>query len=301
MKRNLFLIIVILLLCPIIVNASTNTIERDKDNLRIPDKIKYKSNMYDNIMTTPSVDASEKIYDFANLFTDSEELELYQEVSTFISNTNLDLVIVTISDNTKYNLGSYDNLAMIYADDFYDYNDFDYNGVLYLIDMETRVFYISTSGTALLYYDSDRIEDTLSSIDNSMYNGNYKESITIMIANLKRYYDLGYSANSNYTISKGMVVRKTPYLLFILVGLIVSLITTFSLAKRNKKVKLAVDSDTYLAKNGIKITRRQDNYLRSDTVSHYSPISSDSGGSSGGSSFHSGSSGMSHGGGGHHF
>lgn len=294
-KKYLIFIIIISLIIPNIVKASTNTYERTNENLRLPDKVEYKTSMYDNIINTPSIDSSEKIYDFADIFTEKEEQELYNETKSFIDNTTLDLAIVTIDYNPKESTKEY-------ADDFYDYNDFNLNGLVYVIDMYNREFYISTSGIALLYYDNIRIENTLTSMDNSMYNARYKESATIMINHLSSYYEQGYSSNSNkYTIDNGVVVYKTPYLILIIISLVVATITTLILAKRNKPVKLSKDSNLYLSKNNIKITNTQTNYINSHTTSVYIPPSNSSGGSSSGGGFRTGSSGISHGGGGHRF
>ena len=75
MKKYIKLLIVLFLTIFIsfnTVNASTNTKERTEDNYLISDKITVtESNKY-NILQTPAVDASEKVYDFADLFTDSE-------------------------------------------------------------------------------------------------------------------------------------------------------------------------------------------------------------------------------------
>lgn len=299
MKKKLILftlLISIFTIDPYIVDASTNTFERTDSNLRIPDKVKYNSDMYNNIISTPSVDASEKVYDFADLFSEEEELNIYNEVLTFIDATELDLAIVTINYNPKTS-------TLVYADDFYDYNDFNINGIVYVIDMDNREFYISTSGTAILYYDDYRIESTLTGMDNSMYNGNYKESIDIMINKLSSYQQSGYSSNTEtYTLDNGKVVQKTPYLTLLIISLIVAIIITIILIKRNKPVKLAKESSRYLAKNGIKITNSQRNFINSHTTSHYSPRTESSGGhSSSGGGIHSGSSGISHGGGGHKF
>lgn len=301
MKNNLiFLIlpIIIFIINPYSVNASTNTFERTSDNLRVPDKINYKSSMYNNVITTPAIDASEKVYDFADLFTDSEEQEIYEEVINFITETSLDLAIVTTNSNIK-------NSTMEYADDFYDYNDFQIDGLVYVIDMQNREFYISTVGTAILYYDDYRIEEALSSMDNAMHSGNYKNSVDILVSKLTTYYNLGYSTTNNkYTISNGKVVYKTPYSTFIILSLIVSIILTVILVKRNKPVKLSQESSMYLVKDGIKITNTSINLINSSPV-HRWRRSNESGpgfgNGGGGSSHHTSSSGMSHGGGGHKF
>ena len=136
MKKRLFLLLVIILSVFWIkdVNASTKTFERTNEDLRVPDYINVTEENKSNILLTPSVDAKEKVYDFADLFDDQEEKDLYDQINKFIKNTNMDLAVVTISYNNKHNAG-------VYSDDFYDYNDFgigdDNSGLLFLIDMDT--------------------------------------------------------------------------------------------------------------------------------------------------------------------
>lgn len=296
-KLKLFIILIISLLIPLTTYASTNTCTRDKNNLNIPNKIDYNSNMDDNILSTPCVNATEKVYDFAELLTQEEENMLYEEITEFINNKSLDLAVVTINNNPK---GSVEK----YADDFFDYNDFSMDGLVFLIDMSTREFYISTAGKAMLYYDDYRIERLLDAAFTNMHNENYQEAIISFINEAKYYYDDGI-VNTQYTITKdGKIVRKTPWIIFIIISLIPTIIITLQLALRNKKVSLATNADNYLGTNKINITKSEDKLIDSHTSSIYIPpveSSSNGGGHSSGGSFHSGSSGMSHGGGGRHF
>lgn len=136
MKKVIFsLIFSLSILMNSVVYGSVKTYERTVDNLGISDDIEQTRTVINAALKTPKVDASEKIYDFADLFEDYEEELLYDSVMDFILEHNMDMVIVTIDDNNKY-------AAMKYADDFYDYNDFgigsDHTGVLFLIDMDTR-------------------------------------------------------------------------------------------------------------------------------------------------------------------
>ena len=296
MRRVKYIFILVLLFLPTIVLASTNTYPRTKDDLRVPDKVRYEDYMYDSVIETPSVDASEKVYDFADLFTAEEEEEMVSSINSFIEKTSLDLAVVTINDNTKTS-------TMAYADDFYDYNDFKENGLVYVIDMKNREFYISTSGEAILYYDSYRIESMLSSLDNSMINGEYNDSVDILIDKLTSYYDAGYSIlEDDYEIVDGKIVRKTPYFSFIVISCIVSGIVILVLCLKNRPVKPLKNSDMYINKEKTNITNSKDIFLNTRTERVYSPISdNDSSGGGSSSGTHTSSSGNSHGGGGHHF
>ena len=63
------------------------------------------------ILNTPSVDETKKVYDFADLIDNNGEAYLYNKVIKFINAYNVDLVLVTIDDNWT--------TARKYADNFY--------------------------------------------------------------------------------------------------------------------------------------------------------------------------------------
>ena len=71
MKKIVLSLIIFLL--PIVSFASTNTYPRTEDDLRINSWITVTEENKDNILNTPSVNEEEKIYDFADLYTDEEE------------------------------------------------------------------------------------------------------------------------------------------------------------------------------------------------------------------------------------
>lgn len=293
--KKLFVLFISFFLLVLPVYASTNTYSRTTTDLKVPKKIKYKSSMEHNVLLTPSVNANEKIYDFAELLTEEEEKQLYDKVKEFIANTNLDLAIVTINSNVK-------DSTQEYADDFYDYNDFSIDGLAFVIDMQNRIFYISTAGKAMLYYDDYRIEYILSALDQEMYNHEYFNACNTLISQLTEYYDSGFSDNADkYVIVGTQIYRKTPYLLLSIIAVVSATIGTLILALHNKKVKLASNSNDYFDNKAFEITKDTKELISSNTSRIYIPPTDSGGGGSSGGGFHSGSSGASHGGGGHRF
>lgn len=293
--KKLFVLFISFFLLVLPVYASTNTYSRTTTDLKVPKKIKYKSSMEHNVLLTPSVNANEKIYDFAELLTEEEEKQLYDKVKEFIANTNLDLAIVTINSNVK-------DSTQEYADDFYDYNNFSIDGLAFVIDMQNRIFYISTAGKAMLYYDDYRIEYILSALDQEMYNHEYFNACNTLISQLTEYYDSGFSDNADkYVIVGTQIYRKTPYLLLSIIAVVSATIGTLILALRNKKVKLAINSNDYFDNKAFEITKDTKELISSNTSRVYIPPTDSGGGGSSGGGFHSGSSGASHGGGGHRF
>lgn len=293
--KKIFVLFISLFLLVLPVYASTNTYSRTTTDLKVPKKIKYKSSMEHNVLLTPSVNANEKIYDFAELLTEEEEKQLYDKVKEFIANTNLDLAIVTINTNVK-------DSTQDYADDFYDYNDFSIDGLAFVIDMQNRIFYISTAGKAMLYYDDYRIEYILSALDQEMYNHEYFNACNTLISQLTEYYNHGFSDNADkYVVIGTQIYRKTPYLLLSIIAVVSATIGTLILALRNKKIKLATNSNDYFDNKSFEITKDTKEFISSNTSRVYIPPADSGGGGSSGGGFHSGSSGASHGGGGHRF
>ena len=297
----LLLIVILFSFCIVPVSASTNTFSRTEDNLLVSSDITVTSQNIDNILNTPAVDASEKVYDFAELLTLSEEEKLYHQVEQFMDSANLDLAIVTISENNKLN-------AREYADDFYDYNGFgtdsEHSGVLFLVDMDTREIYMSTTGKAISLYSDYRIDMTLDAISQEFSNQNYYQGITKFVTILKNYDTIGLPSNkdSKYAIGDdGEVYREFPWLIVLGVPFAITAIVIGVMIHKNKLVRAATSSREYLDKDSLKINTISDRLIFTNTVAVPRSTGSSGSSSGGGSSRHSGSSGRSHGGGGHRF
>ena len=273
-----------------LVSASTNTNTRTEDNYLINDWIEVTDSNRGNILNTPSVNADEKIYDFADLYTDSEEKDLYNEVNSYIQSYNMDLVIVTINRNNK-------SSPQEYADDFYDYNDFgissNRDGILFLIDMQNREIYMSTTGTAIEMYNDYRINEALDSVYTYMSDEDYYEGTSNYIDIIKDYAASGYPNNSTIS-NKG---DRPSIVTTMIVSLIITIIIMGILISKNKMVRKATTAEEYLNKESVNIKNISDILVSSNTTKQKIEHNT----SSGGSSTHHSSSGGSHGGGGHRF
>ncbi len=258
--------------------------------------------------TTPQVDETEKIYDFAELLTSQEEAELYDEIQEFITLYQMDMVIVTIDDNPK-------SSARDYADDFYDYNDFGigdtYDGLLMLIDMDNREVWISTTGNAILMYNDTRIDNILDYVQPNLSVADYMEASEDFIYYSSQYAKKGYpSGNRDYMINENGEYVKKPNVSFSSVsdilgflgkiGIIPIIITIIIISigcSTHKSVRKATSAKNYLKQDSFHLAQKQDLFLHTHTTKTY--INTSSG--SGGSSTHTSSSGRSHGGGGRGF
>ena len=253
-----------------------------------------------NIMETPYVDASEKIYDYADILTDEEEEYLYKLINKFISSTSMDMVILTDAKH-YYN----DSQNETYATDFYDYNDFgldmeNYSGVLlyrnaYEIDPYYNVYMF---GKAQLYFDYDRSENMLDAIYADMRRGSYLSAFEDFIEIYTDYYEDGIPGSMrDYEVDNmGFLYKKYtyPWMWAFLVSGVVSIMYASIFIGRNKMIKKAREAKDYLADEDIDMYKTVDKYVRSHTTS-YTVSSSSGSSSSGGGGFSSGgSSGMGH-------
>lgn len=306
MKKVAFLLWFTFLFLIIIfpVDASTNTKIRTEEDYLVPSYITVTDSNRSNVLSTPAVDASEKIYDFADLLSDSEEEKLYKQAKKYIENTNFDLAIVTVSNYEKDNC--HGNCTHTYADDFYDYNEFglgsEHSGVLFLVDMSRREIYMTTTGEAISMYNDNRIDMIMDSIYQAFSSQNYYQGIAKFMTILENYDTMGLpnSKDSRYVITEdGTIARDIPWLIFLGIPIFITGIVMAILISKNKLVRVATSSREYLDKKTLKTSVVSDQLVHTHTS--VTRIQSSSSGGSGVSSTHSGSSGVSHGGGGHRF
>ncbi len=299
--KKFYLILITLFLGINNVFASTNTIPRTEEDLGVNKKWTINEKNIGNVKRTPRVNASEKIYDFANIISDEEEQKLYQEIKNYIDYTKMDMVILTID------LELNDSEIEDYAADFYDYNDFGidtpkYDGIILVRNANNynRFFNIYTFGEAQLYYDYDTCERILDYIFDDIKNNRYLSGFSKFISSSKSYFDKG-PRDDWYVDDYGYVYVKReyhiPWKTSIIISSIVTLITIIILVKKNKMVKKETLANVYINKDSIYYRNKVDQFLHSHTSS-YTISSSSSSGGGGGSHSHSGSSGGGHGGGG---
>ena len=299
---------------PFLVFASTNTKNReDADNYGVT-KYKVNSKNKSDVLNTPYVDSSEKIYDFSNILSDEEEKEILEKINAFKDKTDFDLVIYTYDyeysddDDNKY-----------FADDFYDFNDFSKNGVMLFRNTyaEDPYFDVLSFGEAQLYFYDDRLDEILDYIYDDIHDGRYLDGIDGMISKLNSFYDsgkldgyfidnTGHLRNSKdyYIDENGKLVKKrhffAPVFPALIFSAIVTAITMSIMVSKNKMIRVATKATEYVDRKSIKYQQNEDKFITTSTTRTRISSDSSSGGGGGHSSFtgHSGG-GFSSGGGRH--
>lgn len=241
--------------------------------------------------TTPNVDNTLKIYDYAKLIPEEKEQKIYEKIKKFISSYNMDMVIVTIDENPK-------SSSMDYADDFYDYNKFgigaNKSGVLFLIDMSNRKMWISTTGDAIGIYNDKRIDAILDYTYDKISKKDYSGCAEQFIKYATYFAKKGRNGGDNIlSISKILISSSIGGVVTMIIFLIIGLVS-------HKKPQKNKEASTYISKP-LKLTDQMDQFVDKHVSQTRRVESSSSSGGSSGSSTHSGSSGTSHGGGGRSF
>ncbi len=239
-----------------------------------------------------------RLVDGASLLSPEEAEELLGKLDGISERQQMDIVVVTV--NTLDG-----KTPQAYADDFFDYNGYgigpDRDGILLLVSMEDRDWYISTRGYGItavtdagLDYLSARFLDDLSAGNYLQAFLTYAEQCDQFIAQAKtgQAYDVGNEPKEPFGWLKFIGISLA-------VGLAAALIVTGVMRGQLKSVRGRTSAGDYVKRDSLRITESSDMFL----YSHVSrtAIPKNNSGSGGGSGVHISSSGASHGGGGGKF
>ena len=312
-KRILVLLSVFLIVfcVPVFAKPYVGDYERTADNNYGNNKNwKIESSNKYNLMNTPYVDATKRIYDYAEVLSEKEEKELKALIDEFVESSNMDMVILTVDyaySNDKEN--------ETLASDFYDYNDFGLNlneknsGVLLLRNNYSRdpYFNIYTFGNAQLYFSYDRLEHTLDNIYPDLKAKRHYVGFKEFIVEMQKYYDKGLPSESEgyYVDDEGFLHYhgKPAYQRYAIVSFVISLIFTIIFiavnVNKNTMVTKATTAREYLFDKNMNINIKSEKFISTHTSSVNISSSSSSGGGHSHSSRGSSGGGHSSGGGRH--
>lgn len=246
-----------------------------------------------------AADYDRYVVDQADLLTDQEEAEIGSYIEEMSETWKQDYVVVTTDDAEGKD-------SEEYADDYYDYHGYQENGVLYLIDMDNRNVWISTSGAMIQFLTDSRIESVIDAGYGELKAGNYGQTFLFMLERTAMYMEKGIPDNQyTYNRDTGEVIRH--YALSgweITLAVIAALVcggAFFGVTRARYQMKMGNYTYPFREKGRVRYTRRED-LLVNQTITHRKiPKDPPSGGGGGQSSVHISSSGSSHGGGGRGF
>ena len=261
------------------------------------------------ISVVPVYAAEQRVFDYADLISDSDEQEMQLWVEDMQENWGMDLAFLTTYDTEGKSVRQY-------GADFYVEHDLglgaNYDGVIFVLDMGTREGQILTCGKAIDIYTDFYIDKMWDNMVGYLSDGDYYWAFFTLYMDLHAYAEeyAQYLENPDGYVSEYQEAqKKSNFLLYLgvaaIFALIVAAFAVSSMKKACKNVRPFTDGRAYLKENGFYLTTNRDTFANTHTSMMPIPKDDDhhhSGGSwGGGSSTFRGGGGRSFGGGGGKF
>lgn len=246
---------------------------------------------------------TERVYDFADVLTDTEEADLREYIAEMEKKRGIDIVLVTINQSVEgqeakeeYGLRStsWEQNMQDIADDFWDENHFGYNkgfegdGALLLHNWYPgqNGEHLSTSGSVEARFSLDDIDQVLYAVD-EYYDSNPYMAYRAYVREVSDLMDSSLSL----PFSWGFVVIL-PIVAALCYGISGSV---------QKKAQNTVATNAYVAGGRPELRGKADELIRKNVTFRKIETSGGGGGgrSGGGGGHHTSSGGASHGGGSH--
>ena len=258
------------------------------------------------LVLSVSANSVSYIADDAGLLYSDEAAVLEEKAANLSAIYGIDAVILTIDS-----LGGVS--AQDYADDYYDHNGYGEDGVLFLLAMEEREWYISTCGTVIYALTDYGIQQMGEAILPYLSSGSWYDGFAFFLDRLPYYLDAyvsgtpvdGYADYSGdyYHGQQDEIVyypqEKNPsFPLSLLIGLASGGIAIGIMRSMMNSKRAQRGASAYLKDGSWNLRMHRDIFLYSNVSKTRRQQSSSSGG---GSSVHRSSGGRSHGGGGGRF
>ena len=177
-----------------------------------------------NSNATGSSDESKLVNDEAYIISSKKASELETKLKAIKEKYRFSVVIVTVN-STGY------STAEVFADDYFDYNDYGTDGILFLINMGTREWHMSTSGRGITYFTDYGLERMDEIIVPFLRDGKYDEAMQKFADVAEEFIIQGragepYDTNNKY-------LEKGNYFIIILVILLISASVSGAIVRSN--------------------------------------------------------------------
>ena len=251
------------------------------------------------VVVIPTFAASDlpRLVDNADRLSAGEESARVAKLNEISERQQTDVVVVTADTLDG-------KTPMDYADDFYDYNGYgfgaDKDGVLLLVSLEDRDWWMSTTGYGITAITDAGIEYISEKFLSDLSDGDYADAFTTYAelcddfftqARSGQPYDTGHMPKQPFNIARNLLIA-------LIVGFVIALIATGVMKGKLKTVRFQSAASNYVKANSMNVTESRDMFLYTHVDRRAKPKDTDS---SSGSSTHTSSSGSTHGGGGGKF
>lgn len=146
------------------------------------------------VLVLPVSAKSGQVLDYAVLMSTDEAVSLADHFSDFRNSYGLDIVILTVPNLMNTPIDAF-------ADDFYDNNGYGEDGLLFLLDIDSRQWYISTSGRAIDMLSDGELDKIGEKVVPYFSKGQYYEGFDHFLDILPGYLDIDKEGGINLLLS----------------------------------------------------------------------------------------------------
>lgn len=218
-----------------------------------------------------------RVVDEADLLTVEEENTLLDNVNEMSERHQLDVVIVTLQSLNGEDIQNY-------AADYYDYNGYgmgdNYDGIMFIMSMEEREWFILTTGRGIELFSDREIDSIGETIVPYLGAGDYVTAFEM------------FTNEVDLEVEFGAEEGAPNILISLAAGLVLGFIPALIVRGKLKSVHMQSSAGRYEDRGSRNLTVKQDIFLY-HTINRVPKPKENSGG---GSTTFSGSSGRSHGG-----
>ena len=214
------------------------------------------------------------VVDQSELLSVTEVYALSELLEASADALGMDVVVLTVDSLDEKS-------AMRYADDYYDQNGYDYDGILLLVCMNEREYWISTSGSAISAFTDAELDRMGSRLVPDLQQGEYFDAFCLFADDVRTYgMSGGVETEPNLFATIAVCVG---------IGAGVGFLVVFVMKAQMKSVRREKTAGNYAVNGSFHLLTNSDIYLYRNVTRREKPQNN-------GSGSHRGSSGRSHGG-----
>ncbi len=227
------------------------------------------------------------VIDEAELLSASEEKRLSEKASDLSFAAGIGVYIVTTENYTKYASDIHEASVTLYESHDLGIGN-GKNGIMLLLSMNDRDYYLLSHGEDANYAFNDAAKDFLANgFLEEFRNDDWYDGFDDYLIKSSYAIEVAEEGTPLGTEEDAMEVNVIGIFISFILALIVSFFICHALKKKMLSVAEQQRAASYIAKNGVDITTREDRYIRT-TVSRTRIVRNNNNSRSGGSSRSSG-------------